>query len=349
MSNEGVPMALRLHTVLTFLPLLATPALSQDLPRIDSVVHAASFEKSTAERPFSYGSLLTITGRDLAKETLSVSTAPLPRRLGGTRVVIQLFIGPRQGSPGLAAPRQVEAALLYVSPTQVNFILPVPPMLHSLLNVNGGYDYNDGRATLKVVVDRDGELSEPVLIEAQKAGMIGIFVDTGGSPNGPAVAFQADERRQLAPFDPPNPFILARNSRDQPARPGQWVALAMSGGFTTGPQDGFWLFADEPYRRGIRDPNEGDDNARPQIRHFLDNQEVVLGDWNTFPTLIAIQQIHVPIPADARSTCAMEFRTERQGSYWPRYQPGTLQVVTIAVARPGETCDGKPLPIAIPD
>jgi uncharacterized protein (TIGR03437 family) len=73
-------------------------------PTIHSIVDAATYGRAE----ISAGSLATIFGSELAKSTAAATTFPLPEELVGTSVTIG----------------GVEAPLLYVSPTQINFQVP---------------------------------------------------------------------------------------------------------------------------------------------------------------------------------------------------------------------------------
>jgi uncharacterized protein (TIGR03437 family) len=74
------------------------PAISND-----GVVHAASYLPKLAP-----GGIATLFGTNLASETAQAGSLPLPRELGGVRVLVN----------GVAAP------LFYVSPGQINFQTP---------------------------------------------------------------------------------------------------------------------------------------------------------------------------------------------------------------------------------
>ncbi len=80
------------------------PAASDSsTPNPAAVLNGASFRPAATP-----GGLISVFGRNLAAETVVANQVPLPRELGGTRVLVN----------GLPAP------LLYVSPTQVNAQVP---------------------------------------------------------------------------------------------------------------------------------------------------------------------------------------------------------------------------------
>jgi uncharacterized protein (TIGR03437 family) len=83
--------------------LLSLPALATGEPVIVAVLNGASYTEVLAP-----GCWVSIYGTDLALSTASASSTPLPTNLGATSVTVD-------GHP---------AALLYVSPTQVNALIP---------------------------------------------------------------------------------------------------------------------------------------------------------------------------------------------------------------------------------
>jgi len=81
------------------------PARARQLGRRQRVFHVVA--QSYAE-PISPGSLVSIFGSNLATTTMTAQTMPLPTELAGTSVTVN----------------GTEAALLFVSPTQINFQAP---------------------------------------------------------------------------------------------------------------------------------------------------------------------------------------------------------------------------------
>jgi uncharacterized protein (TIGR03437 family) len=80
---------------------LAVTAVAQ--PSIDTVLNGASFNAT-----LSPGCWATVFGKNLAGGTASAQTVPLPTSLGGTSIKVG----------------DIDAPLLYVSPTQINFLIP---------------------------------------------------------------------------------------------------------------------------------------------------------------------------------------------------------------------------------
>jgi len=145
-----------------------------------TAVSAASFR----ELALGPGSLAAAFGMNLADRTESAVTVPLPTSLAGVSVEI------RPGSDGLGAP--LLAPLLFVSPEQINFLVPanVPPGVSSL-NVRTpdgrtpgcyvriepvapGLFANGGFAAANLVrVRADGTMSyEPVLTSDPGTGVV---------------------------------------------------------------------------------------------------------------------------------------------------------------------------------
>ncbi|MDP2999394.1 MAG: hypothetical protein Q8N47_18040 [Bryobacterales bacterium] len=143
-------------------------------PRPSAVLSAASGFSDVAT-----GSLATLYGRDLAPGIRSAEyAAPLPRTIAGVRVEVG-------GEP---------APLYFVSPEQINFV--VPPVLRSS----------------EVVVVRYGLRSAPVALHAVMYAP-GLFT-LSGRPDGPVAARHADGRTV---------------SRFAPASPGEVIELYGTG------------------------------------------------------------------------------------------------------------------------
>ncbi len=143
-------------------------------PRPSAVLNAASGFSDLAT-----GALASLYGRDLAPGIRSAEyTMPLPRAIAGVRVEVGGELAP----------------LYYVSPEQINFV--VPPVLRSS----------------EVVVVRNGLRSAPVAIRAVMYAP-GLFT-LSGRPDGPVAARHADGRTV---------------SRLAPARPGEVIELYGTG------------------------------------------------------------------------------------------------------------------------
>ena len=149
------------------------PTPPPPLPTAAAIVNAAGYGDQLA-----FGSIATIFGTNLSGGTFSASALPLPTTLGGTQVEID----------GIPAP------LIYVSPTQINLVLP--------------------KATEEVaikVVHRDTESN--VLHPMMSLYASGLFT-LDGSVNGPAAAQHGDFRLVSPEF---------------PARLGETIALYATG------------------------------------------------------------------------------------------------------------------------
>lgn len=126
------------------------PQAAGTAPAVGAVVNAAGYGKALAT-----GSLATVFGSHLAETAAQADRLPLPRSLAGTRVEVD-------GQPAL---------LYYVSPGQINFVLPP----------TGGQ---------KVVVIRGGTASAAAEIQTTFWGP-GLFT-LDGLVEGPAAVLHAD-------------------------------------------------------------------------------------------------------------------------------------------------------------
>jgi uncharacterized protein (TIGR03437 family) len=133
-------------------PWFLRPVSAGPVPAPAAVVNAASFAPQVAP-----GSIATLFGSELANAAAGATGLPLPLTLAGASVEID----------GLPAP------LLYVSPRQINLLLP----------------RNGGEAA---VVVRDGVRSAPLLLRFAFWAP-GLFT-LDGSGRGPAAALHADGR-----------------------------------------------------------------------------------------------------------------------------------------------------------
>lgn len=169
------------------------------------IVNGASFAANTAVGP---GGILSLFGTKLAASAASATSLPLPRILNGVKVTVN-------GS--------VDAPLFYVSPTQINFQMPV--------EVTG---------TSASVVVTNGGISGPAATVALTPEAPGIFtVATSGS--GQAAALNADS---------------TPNSASNPAAGGTTVSLFASGLGVTNPPfvTGQTGATSEPLNRTVQTP-----------------------------------------------------------------------------------------------
>jgi|GEM_PF-4091067 hypothetical protein len=130
-----------------FLLALVAVAFGQTAPSIAAITNAAipalDAHLPTRVKP---RSLATIFGNNLA--TSAVSTVPpWQKSLGGTEVhLVPLFTGCGTANPPAGLSCELIADLLYVSPTQINFLVP---------DVSAAA-YGQSELLLKVVLVRDG-------------------------------------------------------------------------------------------------------------------------------------------------------------------------------------------------
>ena len=178
----------RLSTPLLFLVTLA-PLQAQ--PRIyeNGIVNAASYLPPTVPGgAIAQGSIFSIFGENLGPSALEAQGYPLPATLGGVQALILTADGASLQSP-----------LLYVSPTQINAILP------SAVPV--------GRHLLRV--QRDGVQSNDQSIKVVSASF-GLF-------------FSDEQRVPVAVAQAAIPLGSWRVSLETPARPGARITLWGSG------------------------------------------------------------------------------------------------------------------------
>lgn len=142
LGNSLVAAALNDPTVFHFLVGVRTP--SQAL----SAVNAASFASTAALSP---GALISIFGRNLARQTAQASSLPLPTTLGGVTVKIG----------------GVDAPLLFVSPFQVNLQVP--------------YEVQPSNTALTILLDGIESGPLPVAIGAASPGIFTLSSDGNGA------------------------------------------------------------------------------------------------------------------------------------------------------------------------
>ena len=133
-----------MHTK-TFALLLFLPALVAAQPSIAAALNAASYSDTLAP-----GCWMTIYGTGLASSTASASSIPLPTNLGGTSVTVD-------GHP---------AALLYVSSTQVNVLVPFNVQASGFKSVPVAVTTSAGVGSFNIYVNRNA----PALFTVNAAG-----------------------------------------------------------------------------------------------------------------------------------------------------------------------------------
>lgn len=169
------------------------------------IVNGASFAANTAVAP---GGILSLFGTKLAASAASATSLPLPRTLNGVRVIVN-------GS--------VDAPLFYVSPTQINFQMPV--------EVTG--------TSASLVVSNAG-IQGPAATVALSPEAPGVFT-VASSGAGQAAALNADS---------------TPNSASNPAAGGTTVSLFASGLGVTNPPfvTGQTGAIGEPLNRTVQTP-----------------------------------------------------------------------------------------------
>jgi len=169
------------------------------------IVNGASFAANAAVGP---GGILSLFGTKLAASAASATSLPLPRILNGVKVTVN-------GS--------VDAPLFYVSPTQINFQMPV-----------------EATGTSASLVVTNGGIQGPAATVALTAEAPGIFT-TATSGSGQAAALNAD---------------FTANSSTNPAAGGTTVSLFASGlGATVPPYlTGQTGATSEPLNRTVQTP-----------------------------------------------------------------------------------------------
>lgn len=141
--------------------ILSPVLLSQTQPTILAVTNAADFTYSVAP-----GSLATIFGTDLASGKENASSTPLPTTMQNAGVVVN----------------GVQAHLIYVSPTQINFQVPyvTPEGTVQVSSVNGGFLSN----SLTITV---GPASIGIFKASGQHGAVQNQDNSGNSAGNPAV------------------------------------------------------------------------------------------------------------------------------------------------------------------
>jgi len=169
------------------------------------IVNGASFAASTPVGP---GGILSLFGSKLSASVATANSLPLPRTLNGVRVTVN---------------GAVDAPLFYVSPTQINFQMPV--------EVTG---------TSASLVVSNGSIAGPLATVAVTAEAPGIFT-TATSGSGQAAALNAD---------------FTANSSGNPAAGGSTVSFFVTGLGATNPAfvTGQTGATSEPLNRTVQTP-----------------------------------------------------------------------------------------------
>ncbi|MCW5980626.1 MAG: hypothetical protein KIT09_21280 [Bryobacteraceae bacterium] len=199
--------AVSLPGALLLFAALCAPLAAQGPPEFStlSIVNAATLSGPPRfGRYFGAGSIITIFGRNLATETASASGFPLPTELAGTQVTFNVTD---------ESSTRVPARLLYVSPTQINLVIPATHSSYSGMSVETRHGTAQDRNVRVSGADlgiftrdgsgcglpalwshRLGRVLEPA--DAVQPGDVVTLYGTGFGPPHP-------EEGQPAPSDPP--------------------------------------------------------------------------------------------------------------------------------------------------
>jgi uncharacterized protein (TIGR03437 family) len=246
-----------------------------------AVTNAASFNTQGVVAP---GSYVSIFGQGLADGVLSATQTPLPANLNNT----QLFLG------------NIPLPLSYVSPTQVNALIP------QKLNVNTEF---------LLTIERDNTLSVPVPVTIAEL-QPGIFTTTGTGTGQGAVLIHGPEV-VAGPAGGPVP-------NERPVQPGQYLEIYCTGLGLAQASDGTQL-AD-----GAAAPASGD-----PLYQTVASTTVTIGGINApvlfsglAPGFVALTQVNVQVPENAPTGDAVNVVVTVTSKDTP---PVSSSPVTIAV------------------
>lgn len=216
----------------------------------NAVVNGASFAPAgTIGQAPAPGSIVSIFGANLTSETLQARAIPLPISLGGVTVTF----------------RGVPAALLFVSPRQINAQLPW-----------GALPSDAGSGTADIIVNREG-ISSPS--RTVQLGRFSPAIFTFQSGIGPAAA--VNPNGALAQPEGAVPGIAS-----EPARPGNVLMI-----FATG--------------LGVVDaPPPDGQNSMDRLRHTATVPTVLIGNHEArvlfsglSPQFVGVYQLNVEVPS----------------------------------------------------
>lgn len=266
-------------------------------PEITAVVNTASYiSASTRSGALAPGSIATIYGKNLASVTMTATSFPLPKRMGNT--VVNMFEFP--------------IPLLYVSPTQINVQVPA-----ALIQYIGGLGEGGGDLVVSNT-GGGGGWSNRFPVYTSRHGF-GIFTaGDSGCGQGAIQNITADH-------------IVLNNSRQNSARPGDWITVYGTGiylsyfasdGFAFQPPGGPSIPNPDP------DPLFGLRTSFSAVEidgRFLQPSYF----WGT-PGLAGVIQANIRLPEDLRESCNIPLRFVSNFS--------SSQYVSLAVARGGGAC-----------
>jgi uncharacterized protein (TIGR03437 family) len=229
---------------------LPAPASAAAVP--GAIANAASFNSQGVVAP---GSYVSIFGQGLADGVLNATQTPLPGNLNNT----QLFLG------------NLPLPLSYVSPTQVNALIP------QKLNVNTGY---------LLTIQRDNTLSSPVPVTITEL-QPGIFTTTGTGSGQGAVLIHGPEVL-AGPAGGPVP-------NERPVQPGEYLEIYCTGLGLAQASDGTQLVD------GAEAPASGN-----PLYQTVATTSVTIGGINApvlfsglAPGFVALSQVNVQVPQNA--------------------------------------------------
>ncbi len=268
-------------------------------PVASTVVNAASYSQSftsTVGHNIAGGSIATVFGTNLAASTQTANSTPLPFSLGGTSVSVN----------GVAAP------LFYVSPTQINFQAPSPPM-------SGGADDPPGASSAHGIVVVTAAGSSAVYTGQGTDSAMGIFtVDGSGCGRGDVLNVNPDGAVSL-------------NSPANSVSPGSYLTVYSTGlGLVYGgPPDG---------SPAPSSPLMTASSGAAGVFDSVIDYTLERYNWDgRAPGMIGVDQVNVAVPAGTREGCAVPFQV-LAGLYGFISQP-----VTISVRKGGGTCVDPPM------
>jgi uncharacterized protein (TIGR03437 family) len=140
-------------------------------PLVSGVLNGASYVGS-----ISPGTWIAIFGTNLAPSVASAQSVPLPTQLNGVSVSIGQLYGSSIAKSPLSAP------LSYVSPTQINALVP--------FEVGVGYIGNSFSVVMPVVVTSGSGASAPFYVQLVSAEAPGLFTQNGAG-TGRALLFDS--------------------------------------------------------------------------------------------------------------------------------------------------------------
>jgi uncharacterized protein (TIGR03437 family) len=256
-------------------------------PVISSLVNSASYQPTLGER----NSVATIFGTHLAASTATAQAVPLPLQLGGTSVTFY----------GVAAP------LFYVSPTQINLLVP------------------------------DGSLTGNGVIVATAAGTSPPYEPYTATPNtwntGAIFTMDASGCGQGAVLNVAADGSLSVNSPTNSASPGDWISIYGTGfGSYYASEIDSLINVPAP-----SNPPVGSLSGGGAQFDFLVYSGPGSGWAGLAPGFVGLEQDNAQIPSTVREGCAVPLQVP--------YDNGALaisQPVTIAIHQGGGACVNPP-------